>query len=157
MYAVLVATLVALASTTPLKFEETLPVERNQQIYRLPTAVQPTHYTIFLAPNYGTGNSGFTGNVTINVAVVDRTNVIIVHNDALNIDTTATTVYSDTDQTAPEIATQTYDSIRHFQIITFRSNLPLGNYTVSLSFSGDFATDMSGMYLSSYQAGNETR
>ncbi|XP_015517542.1 aminopeptidase N [Neodiprion lecontei] len=158
LIATVVAVVVTLTWSTPLKFNENFPVDTSILIYRLPSTVIPNHYDLELVPLFTPDQEfTFTGQLNISISVVALTNVIIVHSANLNINQSATTLYNVANETFVAIATQTYDENREFWILSFTENLPLGNYRLYFSFGGELLTDMRGLYRSSYQIGNETR
>ncbi|XP_048514932.1 aminopeptidase N-like [Athalia rosae] len=153
----LAALLVPLVFSSPATFAWNDPLENSDIVYRLPTKIVPNDYDLYLVPAFTDEISNFSGRVTINITVLERTNVIFVHSDNLDIDRTSTRVVSALNDTDVEIATQNYDAVRHFYILTFMENLKTEDYLVTFHFRGNINDELTGIYRSSYRDGNETR
>ncbi|XP_024945954.1 uncharacterized protein LOC107272872 [Cephus cinctus] len=154
------ATLVVLASGNPIEFEK-LSINavnlRDNKIYRLADNVIPTNYTLKLVPYISDQSFVFTGEVEIDFIVTSLTNTIILHALDITINENKTALHSKNVSSSLSIHAQSYDPIREFFLITFKSNLPPGNYSLHLSYTGHLGDDMFGFYRSYYDVGTERR
>ncbi|KAH8399402.1 hypothetical protein KR215_009736, partial [Drosophila sulfurigaster] len=114
--------------------------------YRLPSAVVPTHYTLYLHPELDTGN--FTGQELISIKVVEATKQIILHSNKLTI----TSVYVQCVFTCPEVDKYELDPVREFLIIDLVEELTVdATITLGIVFEGESQNKLVGLYSSSYQ------
>ncbi|XP_037033807.1 putative aminopeptidase-2 [Bradysia coprophila] len=121
---------------------------------RLPKSSQPISYAIQLTTNVHTGERAFTGEVTIEIKIVNETDTITLHNNGLTAITTR--LYGNgIDDVAH---TTSSDTSRNFFFITADRTLLVDElYTIHITYSGQLQTSMNGFYLSSYRIGTETR
>ncbi|XP_062127173.1 glutamyl aminopeptidase [Drosophila sulfurigaster albostrigata] len=111
--------------------------------YRLPTALAPTHYTLYLHPELDTGN--FTGQELITIRVIEATKQIILHSNKLTI----TNVYV----LNREVENYELDTVREFLIIDLAEELTVNAViTLGVLFEGQLLNKLTGLYSSSYQA-----
>ncbi|KAH8312019.1 hypothetical protein KR044_009051, partial [Drosophila immigrans] len=118
--------------------------------YRLPTALVPTHYTLYLHPELDTGN--FSGQELITIKVIESTKQIVLHSHKLTINS----VYV----LNKEVEKYELDSVREFLIIDLTEELsPDSSITLGILFEGQTQNKLVGLYSSSYQtpAGQERK
>jgi len=121
---------------------------------RLPEAIIPLEYNLFLHPNLTTFL--FSGTVTVTIKVLQRTDFIVIHSKGLNI-----TGYElrQKDTGAPLTITRTLEYIPYEQIhIQIDRDLTVGKkYDLTLNYDGEIANKLVGFYRSSYVLANGTR
>lgn len=134
---------------------EPAPTEAPEKIdYRLPSALIPTNYDLYLNPNVETGV--FTGSEIINITVLEATDKIVLHSLYLTIDKVQ--VYQADGSTWFEVESFTFDSVREFLIINLKEQLKVDTFVLlNLEFSGTMANKIVGLYSSSYVKADETR
>ncbi|KAH8312017.1 hypothetical protein KR044_009049 [Drosophila immigrans] len=121
--------------------------------YRLPTALTPTNYDLYLHPDIETGL--FSGRETINITVNEATDQIVLHSLYLEIQNPS--VYQSAG--APVVIKDyTFESVKEFLIINLSGKLTVGSYILlTLDFSGNMASKIVGLYSSSYLKADESR
>ncbi|KAH8399407.1 hypothetical protein KR215_009733 [Drosophila sulfurigaster] len=121
--------------------------------YRLPTALTPTNYDLYLNPDIETGL--FSGRETINITVNEAVTQIVLH--SLYLDIQNPSVYESTG-TNVVVSGFTFDSVREFLIINLSQELTVGSFILlTLDFSGNMASKIVGLYSSSYLKADESR
>ncbi|XP_030559529.1 glutamyl aminopeptidase-like [Drosophila novamexicana] len=109
--------------------------------YRLPTALEPQHYDLYLHPDLEAGT--FTGQEKIKIKVLEATNQIVLHSHKLNI----TSVYVEN----RELESHELDEVREFLIINMQEQLPVDAViTLGIVFEGQSINKLVGLYSSSY-------
>ncbi|XP_044584891.1 aminopeptidase N-like [Cotesia glomerata] len=126
------------------------------RFHRLPKRVIPTSYDLqLLLPSFYTDFT-YQGRVTIDIFVIEPTNVITLNYDGLNIEKEKTEFLTyEIDNLT--ILSQLCDSDKQFFTILFNQKLKIGNYKLFLYFHGEVRNDLFGFYKSSYKVRNETR
>lgn len=148
IFAVLVLISTIRAAPLPLADEDDDPS-------RLPKSSKPLKYDIALTTNVHTGDRNFQGVVTIDIEIVEETNVITLHNNGL---TPITTRLFDNNVDEIALSTSADPTRSFFFITTTQRTLQVGEkFTIEITYSGNLQTSMSGFYLSSYRIGSETR
>ncbi|XP_017845078.2 LOW QUALITY PROTEIN: glutamyl aminopeptidase [Drosophila busckii] len=110
--------------------------------YRLPTALEPTHYELYLHPDLATGN--FTGQERITINVKQATSQIILHSHKL----TLTSVYV----LSREVENFRLDTERELLIIDMKQPLAAdGTITLGIIFEGQMLNKLVGLYTSNYK------
>ncbi|KAH8359852.1 hypothetical protein KR093_009103 [Drosophila rubida] len=121
--------------------------------YRLPTALTPTNYDLYLNPDIESGK--FNGRVTINITVNEATDQIVLHSLYLDIGTPS--VYQSAGA-AIVVKDHTLNAEREFLIINLSGKLTVGSYVLlTLDFAGDMTNKIVGLYSSSYVKADESR
>lgn len=125
--------------------------------FRLPSAILPTTYNLFLNPDLKTKT--FTGNVKITFNVSESMPYVALHSKFLNV--TANKLIRNLQNGAEGIPIKgafEYEKYEYF-IVEPESELSPGNYTIDLSFDGRLDGKIVGFYESSYfdKTKNETR
>ena len=145
--AVLVLMFIILALALRKSDEETQPWTN----VRLPSTLNPQLYTIRLEPNLNTFD--VQGNVTINVAVLQATSVIILHAEDMDIHRDSVSVKFDSIELSVS-RTFTY-SDNDFYVISLGDEIKSGNtIAISLRFNYTLRDDLVGFYKSSYTNDN---
>ncbi|ETN64843.1 protease m1 zinc metalloprotease [Anopheles darlingi] len=122
----------------------------EEQRYRLPTYIVPTHYNLYIESQVHTGNRSFSGQVDINIDIRQPTRTIYVHNRGLTITWNELVKTIDGDS-YNETLLYTVDTEREFIIFATRDTLLPGNeHVLRIAFQGELRTDADGFYLSSY-------
>ncbi|KAM8706831.1 hypothetical protein ACLKA7_011000 [Drosophila subpalustris] len=110
--------------------------------YRLPTALVPTHYTLYLHPELDTGH--FTGQELITIKVIEPTRQIILHSDKLTINQAYVL--------GKQVDKYELDPVREFLIIDLSEELSVNEViTLGVLFEGQTLNKLVGLYSSSYQ------
>ncbi|XP_073818650.1 aminopeptidase A-like [Musca autumnalis] len=137
-----------------IKFEPKAVVEKladeNKIDYRLPTAIKPTLYDLYLHPDVKTGK--FSGQEVITVTVVEATQQIILHSHKLQI----SSVYTSSGNV--KVASYEFDTERDFLIVNMESQLTAGSsMRLGIIFEGDMLGKIVGLYSSSYSTPNNEK
>ncbi|XP_029162416.1 aminopeptidase N-like [Nylanderia fulva] len=137
------------------------PVKKKIDV-RLPKAVVPDSYELWLIPFIWEGNFTFHGEVKILVNVTSDTNNVTLHAVDMMIDEGFTNIreYSATSNKTKiiRIVEQRNDTDRQFHVIKTSDTLSRGKqYVVHLKFIGYLNDYLQGFYRSSYMVGNQTR
>ncbi|KAH9279726.1 Puromycin-sensitive aminopeptidase [Echinococcus granulosus] len=106
---------------------------------RLPRTIVPINYKLDLVPNFTSFT--YAGRVSVELQVVEATKQIIFNSKGLEISFAS---YQDTQ------ATIAYDEEQEIVIFVFPTCLQPTRGRLNLEFRGKFATDMLGLYYSSY-------
>lgn len=136
-----------LSSDFPLDVELNI-LTRDDVDYRLPSHVNPVHYDVTLEPNFNTFN--FTGQEVIEVEVSESASNITFHAYTITIESIDVTAE---DGTALD-SNFTLDESRHFVIVLFESNIPVGKYYLNINFTGILNTNNRGFYRGKYDNEN---
>lgn len=131
------------------------PTDAPEKIdYRLPTALVPSNYDLYLHPDVETGV--FTGHETINITVLEATDKIVLH--ALNLSIDSIKVYQADGSTWLEVKSFAFDALREFLIIDLTEQLKVDTFVLlNLEFSGTMGNKIVGLYSSSYVKADDTR
>ncbi|XP_015606053.1 aminopeptidase N [Cephus cinctus] len=118
--------------------------------YRLPSEIIPHHYTLQVDVRMNEEDFFFTGTVHISVNVNVPVKRIVLHADSLVISESATRIVEESSNSSLVIISQTSETVPQFYIINLAENLRLGNYKISLSFSGNILENRIGLCRTSY-------
>lgn len=125
--------------------------------FRLPAAIRPTYYNLFLHPNLETKR--FTGNVKIDFNVTEPVNFVAVHSKYLNVTTNKLIKQLENGAEAIPIKSAFEYEKYEFFIVEPETQLATGKYTLDLNFEGSLVDKLVGFYGSSYfdKTRNKTR
>lgn len=128
---------------------------------RLPRSVLPSLYELTIFPDfYKSDPKDFTynGTITIHVTCVEATNNITLHVNQLTIlEKESIKLVAATGIPVPDVVKITHDYERQFLILELDGELRAStNYSFGLRYRGDLKDDMTGIYYSSYERGNDT-
>ncbi|XP_061399843.1 glutamyl aminopeptidase [Musca vetustissima] len=127
----------------PKNVPEQLQDETTKIDYRLPTAIKPTFYDLYLHPDIKTGT--FTGQEVITLSVIEDTQKIVLHSHNLKI----TSVY--TQSGSVKVASHEFDTVREFLIVHMEDVLAAGSsMRLGIIFEGEMLGKIVGLYSSSY-------
>nr|XP_034185423.1 aminopeptidase Ey-like [Osmia lignaria]XP_034185424.1 aminopeptidase Ey-like [Osmia lignaria] len=132
----------------------------DHALYRLPEEVVPISYDLWLFTRLGYNDFNYKGYVNISLNVLNKTDVIVVHNDGLLIQKESSIVYrvtSELNESIVPIANQSSDTERQFYILKFSSKLEVGVYHLVLYFEGEVQDGVFGFYRSSYVDNTKTK
>lgn len=113
----------------------------NPKAYRLPMAVLPRQYTIFLDAR--PGSKQFSGRVTIQIELSTPTKTIELHARDLRISAAGLTLHAQILPAAITLAPE-----REIALLTFAETLPPGPATLDLTFTGTISATLEGLFLS---------
>lgn len=116
--------------------------------FRLPSAIHPIAYNLFLHPNLET--KSFKGNVKIEFNVAESVPFVALHSKFLNV--TTKKLIKNLENGAEGIPIKRsfeYEKFEYF-IVEPESSLSAGNYTIDLDFDGSLDGKIVGFYGSSY-------
>ncbi|XP_058986694.1 aminopeptidase A [Musca domestica] len=137
-----------------LKFEPKKVAEKLQDEtkidYRLPTAIKPTFYDLYLHPDIKTGN--FTGQEVITVSVVEDTQQIVLHSHKLHISAVFTSSGS------VKVASYEFDTLRQFLIVNMEEAVKGGSeMSLGIIFEGEMLGKIVGLYRSTYSTPSDEK
>lgn len=145
----LILTAQALRSPPRIEGVEAVEPREDPSYYRLPENVVPSEYTITLEPFLA--NDNFNGNVEIKVEVVEETDTITFH--SVEIEINEKSVVNANGEEIP-ITDDTIEEDRDFRIFHFANKLPVGQYTIKISYVGELNGHNDGFYRSNYTNSN---
>lgn len=125
--------------------------------FRLPAAIKPFAYTLFLNPNLEMKT--FSGNVKIDFNVSEPAPFVTLHSKFLNV--TTNKLIKNLENGAEGIPIKSsfeYEKYEYY-IVEPETQLSVGNYTIDLDFNGRLDGKIVGFYGSSYydQTKNQSR
>lgn len=125
--------------------------------FRLPSAIRPSRYNLFLHPNLVT--KAFSGNVKIDFHIAEPVPFVVLHSKFLNV--TTNKLIRNLENGAEGIGIKSsfeYEKFEYF-VVEPEAELAAGNYTIDLDFSGRLDGKIVGFYGSSYfdKTKNQTR
>nr|ACF34999.1 Cry1Ab-RR resistance protein APN2 [Ostrinia furnacalis] len=148
----LLVALIGSAVASPVSQEEsrTLTNEQLAAQYNLPRETIPTFYdvTLFLNPSYP---DNFNGSVSIRIVPNITTNVIVLH--AMEMEILNIEVFNVLNTTADifQIHFLATDDTHFLRIFTTEQMLPNQLYIVNIEYRGQYASNMFGIYVSTYE------
>lgn len=117
--------------------------------YRLPNTTAPNSYDITLATNVDKGDFSFTGSVSINLRVLEKTRNITIHARQLTVDEDSVTILKGLQRI--KTSNVYYEEDREFLTIEAATDLAANaEYQLIIEYNGTLRTDMAGFYRSSY-------
>lgn len=121
--------------------------------YRLPKKIIPISYdlSIYTHPS----NADYNGHVRIILQVLEKTDFIVLHTDALTVQSNAS--LSDKSGQLISILHYVYDQETQMLTIKLEHALEPAKYTIELSFKGYIANDVFGFYASLYEVEGKIR
>jgi len=154
-FLIYVLCLYALARQSSGQAENTNPMNTTDAVFRLPGTTVPNYYDLRLELQdfNGTDSLTFSGVVTINILVLLFTDVVTLNLKDLNV--TSVTAMDITTSSRPldlKVSKCVYlTNDEQFEIYLERS-IPKDKYLeVSIMYVGNIRTDMTGLYLDSYE------
>ncbi|XP_017848887.1 glutamyl aminopeptidase isoform X3 [Drosophila busckii] len=118
--------------------------------FRLPKALKPRKYNLHLRPDLSQKN--YTGNISINLQVLDPIAFIPVHIKQLNVSHDKLQRLDESGAPLKDIEpalTFTHPDYEYW-VTEFDKPLEVGNYTLHLKFNGSLTDRITGLYQSSY-------
>ncbi|XP_069082023.1 leucyl-cystinyl aminopeptidase-like isoform X2 [Pleurodeles waltl] len=131
------------------------PIASNGQIFpwtksRLPSAIKPLNYDLFLQPNLTTLT--FTGSVSINLFVAKASKNIVLHSSGLTISKVAlTSAPGGQWNTVPVLEYPSFDQIA---VVLSEPLLEKHNYTLNIEYASNLSNTYYGFYKSKYKDEN---
>lgn len=126
--------------------------------FRLPDNTRPELYELRFTPRFDGLNSTFGGAANITISVVAATKVITLNAKDLNVTGVRLTDVSNAEPRELRVSEIKHQAHNEQLEIHLRTNVPKGKTVlVGLSFEARLRTDMTGLYLSSYEEGNVTK
>lgn len=117
--------------------------------YRLPSALKPSHYYLYLNPELSSGN--FTGKVEIKINVIEDTQQIILHSHKLDIIRVYVQANEGVWSSNLEVVKYELKTDREFLVIDVSEKLIAGNIiTLGIEFEGVMFGKIVGLYSSTY-------
>ena len=127
---------------------------------RLPLNLYPTLYDVELQPQMYSGNPKeffFNGSVRIEMMCMHSTYEIVLHTNKLNISESSIVIQPLGTREAPMYPDVEFDTVNQFLILKTSRQMAAGaNFSVEMTFYGPLIDDLAGLYLSSYDRGNDT-
>ena len=121
--------------------------------FRLPKAVKPTLYNLFLNPNLQ--SKTFNGNVKIDFSVSESVAFVALHAKYLNV--TTNKLIKKLENGAEGIPIKSSFEYKKFEyfVVEPETALEVGDYTIDLDFDGRLDNKIVGFYQSSYYDTNK--
>jgi len=124
--------------------------------WRLPSYTIPSDYVIHFTPDFTT--STFSGSVSVSLSTAGIIQTVVMH--ARNLTVSSGTIISNDAGTSSKrslsafnaTASISYNPTFEFVYFTFSPPLPIGNYTLTASYNGNFTDDLAGFYSSTFTA-----
>lgn len=132
---------------------------RAMDVFRLPTDTKPESYDLRFEPKFDGINSTFTGLTKIVVAVLENTRTVTLNLKDLNVTNVTVVDITNAPRNRDLVVKDLAYVAKNEQFeIRLSQNLPKGRkLLVTIAYWGKIRTDMSGLYLSSYDEGNVTK
>ena len=109
----------------------------------------PVHYELTLFPDFYGNEDTFYGNVSIEIELMQNTNIIMVH--VLYLDIVSTTISTDTGEDIEISRTFEYEP-NQFWVVETKKPLRAGfKVYLNIQFSGSLTKSLVGFYKSSYK------
>ncbi len=118
----------------------------DRSVYRLPTAVRPSHYRLTLEPDLSAAT--FTGEVWIELDVREATASIVLNAAELAINSAALVSTDGADPLLP--VSITLDEVEERAVLAFAGPLAIGPATLHLTFTGILNDKLHGFYRSTF-------
>uniref|UniRef100_A0A1L8DQZ0 Aminopeptidase n=1 Tax=Nyssomyia neivai TaxID=330878 RepID=A0A1L8DQZ0_9DIPT len=128
--------------------------EDDEVSYRLPNNTHPIHYDLRLTTRIHAADFTYTGSVTIQISVIEPTNVITMHSRDITVQSVVVRAQGCTQNL---YVSNAYDPDTEFLTITTSSQLAVGAYDVIIEFQGIHSRAVTyGWYAAAYtnDAGN---
>ena len=153
------ATSPATPDVTTTKSASTTPPNVIRNV-RLPLNLYPTLYDVELQPQMYSGNPKeffFNGSVRIEMMCMHSTHEIVLHTNKLNISKSSIVIQPLGTNEASIFKDVEFDTVNQFLILKTSQQMAAGaNFSVEMTFYGPLIDDLAGLYLSSYDRGNDT-
>ncbi|KAK7075936.1 hypothetical protein SK128_026115, partial [Halocaridina rubra] len=118
--------------------------------WRLPTALQPTHYAVTLQPLLN-GNFSILGHVDIEVDAVEDTTNVTLNLYAINVFEQSISVHRTPGGNDIAVTSTSFDAVKQFYVIQLAGTLSQGqSYMISMDFEGFLDNNYYGFYRGSY-------
>ncbi|XP_017104425.2 glutamyl aminopeptidase isoform X1 [Drosophila bipectinata] len=119
--------------------------------FRLPKQLKPSKYRLHLRPDLD--KKIYSGNISISLQVLEPISFIPVHTDRLNVSTVEVQHLDDSGAPLKNITPVLTFEHPEFEywVTEFEQPLDVGNYSLSLNFTGSLTERITGMYQSAYQ------
>lgn len=153
MYLPILLTLFGFVYSVPLNSED-LRDDNLANLYVLPGESKPTLYDVelFLNP---TNDESFTGRVSIRILPIRSTEELVLHAMAMN--TTSIEVLTNDGDDIYSSSTLATDDTHLLRIRLTKSIDPMTVHTINIRYTGTYAENMFGIYLSTYQNEGTTK
>lgn len=115
--------------------------------YRLPSTIVPSRYSLWLLIDLD--QVLFNGSVTITMDISEPTRDVTLNNKDIQVDWLSANMLDSTNQIYAVSTFTRYDDYE-FTVLRFVETLPVGEYRITISFSGNIRSDLRGLYRSSY-------
>uniref|UniRef100_A0A914WGZ3 Aminopeptidase n=1 Tax=Plectus sambesii TaxID=2011161 RepID=A0A914WGZ3_9BILA len=141
---IIVAAVVVVLLLTKSSKSDVAPQNETWKNYRLSNTTLPVHYNLTVHPEIP--NGVFSGHVTIELNVSEKTSVIYLHIKWLNI--TSTRIF---DQSGNNVSLKAFAfEPNEYWVVTTDAPLVPGTHFLAIEFSGSLTTGIVGFYRSSY-------
>lgn len=121
--------------------------------YRLPKKIIPTSYDLWIRTH--PTDADYDGRVRITLRVLEKTDLIMLHADALRIQANASLLNGSGQLT--RISCYIHDEETQMLTLKLERMLDPAKYTLEVSFKGHIANDVFGFYASLYEVDGELR
>lgn len=138
------------------RVEDLPPLEDVYTTFRLPNATLPNSYDVTLRTRIHDGDFAFSGNVKVNISIVEPTNRITLHHRYLTVQEVR--LWSGANNSSVPVLSFSYNSTFEFFSVAVQETLAPGEtFILDVDYNGTLRSDEAGFYRSSYLADNGTR
>lgn len=126
--------------------------------FRLPDTSSPTFYELQFTPKFNGFNSTFTGVANITVVINSLTDVFTLNAKELNVTNITVTDVSTRKPRSLDVASLKYVTHNEQLEIYLKIKIPpKKNILLSIRYTGNIRTDLTGLYISSYVENSVTK
>lgn len=133
-------------------------VNEKMDVFRLPAVARPESYSLQFTPTFNGLNSTFSGVTRIIVIPTRRTENLTLN--AKELELTNVTIYDVGTANPRPIDIISVENVTKNEQVIFHFRRPLiinRRHLVTITYNGKIRTDMSGLYISSYEEGGVTK
>ncbi|XP_062561763.1 aminopeptidase N-like [Armigeres subalbatus] len=125
--------------------------------YRLPNSTVPSHYSLHLKTSVHRGDINFQGVVDIHFEVVESTDKIVVNSRGLTVVSAVLYRVDDDELVEIEQPVAAYNEITDQLTFQSSSTLELGDYVLTVDYTGELQSSGSGFFRRFYRDENNNR
>ncbi|VVC40908.1 Hypothetical protein CINCED_3A014501 [Cinara cedri] len=128
----------------------------GDQDFRLPSNTAPISYDLQFYPIFNGANSTFTGVAKITFKAFTSDKIIVLNQKDLTVNTVLVTdITTQKNQTISQTINK--PDYEQYEIYLNSAYIKGRNYLLTITYGGQIRNDLTGLYMSSYKEGNQTK